>query len=110
MHSRHTKARCRDQSWRTADSGRSPNTVSTMSNSQNTPSRSETVNGHRYRRPNAMVYLNPDGLPIAFRRVRVLQPGSFVGACRFQIVSPKGVSPLPKSTLSAYRDRCSPLN
>ena len=81
-----------------------------MSNSQNTPSRSETTNGHRYRDPNAMVYLNPDGLPIAFRRVQVRQPGSFVGACRFQIVSPKGVSPFPKSTLSAYRDRCSPLN
>lgn len=69
-----------------------------------------TVNAGRYRRPNAQVYINPDGLPVAFRRVRVLKPGTFAGARRLQIVTPRRVASLSRTVFEAYRARCNEWN
>jgi hypothetical protein len=81
-----------------------------MNNSQNVPSRSDTVNGARYRSANAQVLLNPDGLPVAFRRVRVLQPGTFAGASRLQLVTPRKVASISRTCFEAYKSKCHPLN
>jgi hypothetical protein len=70
----------------------------------------ETANVPRYRSSTDEVYLNPDGLPIAFRRVRVLKPGTFAGARRVQLVSPRGITSLSLSVYRAYRGRCHPAN
>ena len=99
-----------------ADSGRSPNTVSTMNNSKPSPSRSDaeasaTVNGRRYQSANARVYLNPDGLPVAFRRVRSLQqPGSFASRSRLQLVTPRKTASISRTCFDAYKSKCQPLN
>ncbi|WP_198598567.1 hypothetical protein [Salinibacter altiplanensis] len=84
-----------------------------MDNFQNTSRDSraaETVNGRRYANSNARVYLNPDGLPVAFRRVRVLQKGTFAGASRLQLVTPRKVVSVSRTCFQAYRKRCTPLN
>ena len=81
-----------------------------MNNSKPSPSRSDTVNGRRYRSPNARVYLNPDGLPVAFRRVRVLQRGTFAGASRLQLVTPRKVASVSRTCFKAQKKRCTPLN
>ena len=84
-----------------------------MSNRLNTTSRSragETVNGRRYLTPNAQVLLNPQGKPLAFRRVRVLQSGTFAGASRLQAVRPDRVVGLSRSVFDAFKSRCYPLN
>lgn len=70
----------------------------------------ETGNARRYRHSNAQVYLNPDGLPVAFRRVRVLKPGTFAGASCLQLVTPQKVAPVSRTCFDAYRKRCAPLN
>jgi hypothetical protein len=84
--------------------------ASTMENSSNPPSRSDTVNGARYQSANARLYLNPDGLPVAFRRVPARQPGTFAGSAHYEIITPKGTGPFPCSTFRAYKSRCAPPN
>jgi len=84
-----------------------------MNNSQNTSRDSraaDTVNGRRYRNSNARVYLNPDGLPVAFRRVRVLQRGTFAGASRLQLVTPRKTASVSRTCFKAQKKRCTPLN
>jgi hypothetical protein len=81
-----------------------------MNNSSGYPSRSDTVNGRRYKSANAQVLLNPDGLPVAFRRVRVLQPGTFAGASRLQLVTPRKVASISRTCFEAYKSKCHPLN
>ena len=84
-----------------------------MNNSQSTPRDSraaDTVNGRRYVNSNAQVYLNPDGLPVAFRRVRVLKPGTFAGASRLQLVTPRKTASISRTCFDAYRKCCTPLN
>lgn len=71
----------------------------------------ETANTRRYRNNNAQVYLNPDGLPVAFRRVRSLQkPGSFASWSRHQLVTPRKVASVSRKCFDAYRKRYAPLN
>ncbi|MCS4185212.1 hypothetical protein [Salinibacter ruber] len=81
-----------------------------MNNSQNVPSRSDTVNGRRYSNSNAQVYLNPEGKPVAFRRVRVLQSGTFAGASRLQLVTPRKTASISRGSFEAYRSECYALN
>ena len=86
-----------------------------MNNSKPSPSRSDaeasaTVNGRRYQSANARVYLNPDGLPVAFRRVRVLQSGTFAGASRLQVVTPRKTASISRTCFGAYKSKCQPLN
>jgi len=84
-----------------------------MNNSQSTPRDSraaDTVNGRRYQSANAQVYLNPDGLPVAFRRVRVLQSGTFAGASRLQLVTPRKTASISRTCFDAYKSKCQPLN
>lgn len=86
-----------------------------MNNSKPSPSRSDaeasaTVNGCRYRNSNARVYLNPDGLPVAFRRVRVLQRGTFAGVSRLQLVTPRKTASISRTCFDAYKSKCQPLN
>ena len=84
-----------------------------MNNSQSAPRDSraaETANGFRYLDANAQVYINPEGLPVAFRRVRVLKPGTFAGASRVQIVTPRRVSDVSQPVFEAWKSRCHPLN
>ncbi|MCS4048190.1 hypothetical protein GGQ04_003349 [Salinibacter ruber] len=69
-----------------------------------------TVNGRRYRQANAQVYLNPDGQPVAFRRVRVLKPGTFAGASRLQLVTPRKTASISRTCFDAYKSKCHPLN
>jgi len=70
----------------------------------------DTVNGGRYANSNAAVYVNPQGLPVAFRRVRVLRPGTFAGASRLQVVTPQGVTDVERSRFESWRRQCHPLN
>ena len=85
-----------------------------MNNSQNTSRDSraaDTVNGRRYVNSNAQVYLNPDGLPVAFRRVRSLQqPGSFASRSRLQLVTPRKTASISWTCFDAYKSKCHPLN
>lgn len=81
-----------------------------MTNSQHSSDRSDTINGRRYRSANARVYLNPDGLPVAFRRVRVLQGGTFAGASRLQLVTPRKTASISRTCFDAYKSKCHPLN
>ena len=84
-----------------------------MNNSQSTPRDSraaDTVNGRRYVNSNAQVYLNPDGLPVAFRRVRVLKSGTFAGASRLQLVTPRKTASISRTCFDAYKSKCHPLN
>lgn len=69
-----------------------------------------SVNRRRYQNPNAQVLINPQGRPIAFRHVRVLQPGTFAGASRLQAIRPDRVVSLSRSVYDAFRARCHPLN
>jgi propanediol utilization protein len=71
----------------------------------------ETGNARRYRNNNAQVYLNPDGLPVAFRRVRSLQqPGSFASRPRLQLVTPRKTASISRTCFDAYKSKCAPLN
>lgn len=81
-----------------------------MTNSNRTPSRSDTVNGARYQRSSAHLFLNPDGLPVAFVRVPARRPGTFAGGGHYEIITPKGTSPFPRSTFNAFASRCTPPN
>jgi len=81
-----------------------------MNNSGQSPSRSDTVNGRRYSNGNAQVYLNPEGKPVAFRRVRVLKPGTFAGASRLQLVTPRKTASISRTCFDAYKSECHPLN
>jgi hypothetical protein len=81
-----------------------------MNNSNPSPSRSDTVNGARYRSANAQVLLNPEGKPVAFRRVRVLQSGTFAGASRLQLVTPRKTASISRTCFEAYKSKCNPLN
>lgn len=81
-----------------------------MNNSQNAPSRSDTENGARYQSANAQVLLNPRGKPVAFRRVRVLQRGTFAGASRLQLVTPRKTASISRSSFDAFKAECHPLN
>ena len=81
-----------------------------MNNSLGSPSRSDTVNGRRYSNSNAQVLLNPEGKPVAFRRVRVLKPGTFAGASRLQLVTPKTTASISQTCFEAHRAECHPLN
>ena len=81
-----------------------------MNNSQSAPSRSDTVNGARYQSANAQVLLNPEGKPVAFRRVRVLKPGTFAGASRLQLVTPRKTASISRTCFDAYKSKCAPLN
>jgi len=81
-----------------------------MNNSGQSPSRSDTVNGRRYSNSNAQVLLNPEGKPVAFRRVRVLKPGTFAGAFRLQFVTPKTTASISRTCFEAHRSECHPLN
>lgn len=77
-----------------------------MTNSENTNSvrsldvaGTKTPNRGRYQRgrTNAIVRLNPDGLPVALRRIMALgQPGAFATS-RYQLVTPQGVTDVPAS-------------
>jgi hypothetical protein len=93
-----------------AGGGRSPTKVSTMNNSSASPSRSNTENGTRYKSANAQVLLNPEGKPVAFRRVRVLQRGTFAGASRLQLVTPQKTASISRTCFEAYKSKCHPLN
>jgi len=70
----------------------------------------ETGNARRYRNSNAQVYLNPDGLPVAFRRVRVLKPGTFAGTSRLQLVTPRKTASISRRLFDTYKSKCAPLN
>ncbi|MCS3642442.1 hypothetical protein [Salinibacter ruber] len=84
--------------------------MSTLNNFQNIPSRSDMVNGCRYSNSNAQVLLNPDGQPVAFRRVRVLKPGILAGASRLQLVTPKTAASISRNSFDAFKAECHPLN
>jgi len=71
----------------------------------------ETGNAHRYRDTGARVYLNPDGLPVAFQPGRLpRQPGSFAGRRRIRLVTPRKTVSISRARFEAYRSRCAPLN
>jgi hypothetical protein len=80
-----------------------------MNNSDLSPSRS-TVNGARYQSASAQVLLNPEGKPVAFWRVRVLQSGTFAGASRLQLVTPRKTASISRTCFDAYKSKCHPLN
>ena len=81
-----------------------------MNNSQK-QSRVRTVNAGRYTGRAASVKLNPDGLPVAFRRVACYgQPGSFAVADKVQIITPKGITAVTSSRANELRGACLPLN
>mgnify|MGYP007020456649 FL=1 len=85
-----------------------------MENSDLSPPRSDTVNGRRYSNSNAQVplnpELNPEGKPVAFRRVRVLQSGTFAGASRLQLVTPRKTASISRTCFDACKAECHPLN
>ncbi len=81
-----------------------------MNNSLGYPSRSDTVNGARYQSANAQVLLNPDGKPVAFRRVRVLQSGTFAGASRLRLVTLKTTASISRTCFDANKSECHLLN
>ena len=84
--------------------------ASTMFNSPQHPSRSDTENDRRYSNSNSQVLLNPEGKPVAFRRVRVLKPGTFAGASRLQLVTPRKTASISRTCFEAYRSKCHALN
>ena len=68
-----------------------------------------TVNAHRYDSANARVKLNPDGFPVAFRRVVSLKPSGAAGH-KYQLLRPSGITALtPEQAQRAVAD-CTPLN
>jgi hypothetical protein len=71
-----------------------------------------TTNAPAYsrRNTNARVRLNPDGLPVAIRRVVALSaPGSFATS-RYQVVTPQGVTDVPASRARRMVEHTAPLN
>jgi len=71
----------------------------------------ETANAGRYSQPNARVRLAAcNGLPIAFRRVVVMNSGSFATQ-RWQAVTAKGTTALPSSEVERLHEKATvPLN
>lgn len=69
-----------------------------------------TGNAVRYRKSNAQVYLNPEGLPVAFREVLALKPGTFAAASHHQIITPKETSRVSRKMFEKARSCCDPLN
>lgn len=96
--------------WQGQPTGCSPTKASTTNNSSGSPSRSDNVNGRRYSNSNAQVPLNPDGKPVAYHRVRVLQAGTFAGASRLQLVTPRKTASISRTCFGAYKAECHPLN
>lgn len=70
----------------------------------------DTPNARRYRNANAQVLINPQGKPVAFRRVRVLQRGTFAAASRLQVVTPRQTCSISRRKFDAYKSKCHPLN
>ncbi|WP_103019375.1 hypothetical protein [Salinibacter altiplanensis] len=82
-----------------------------MSNPQLSPSRSDTVNGHRYQNPNARLRLNSKGQPVAIRRVVALQQPGSPAVRRYQAVTPRGIVSLSRASLKAWEEKRShPVN
>lgn len=71
----------------------------------------ETANAGRYSQPNARVRPAAcNGLPVAFRRVVVMNSGSFA-AQKWQAVTAKGTTALPSSKAERLHDNATvPLN
>jgi hypothetical protein len=73
-----------------------------------------SANAWRYRSAGTRIYLNPDGLPVAFRRVSrgpsVLTRGTFASPCRIELVTPQTVRPVSRERFEDYRRQCVPLN
>jgi hypothetical protein len=88
-----------------------------MTNSENHPSvrsldvaGTKTPNRGRYARADATVKLNPQGLPVAWRRIVCLgQPGSFATQ-RYQLVTPIGIRDVTAERAARQKDACQPLN
>jgi len=72
---------------------------------QSTP----TPNEKGYRHPNCAMRLNPDGLPVAWRRAGGPSDGSFPST-QFQLVTPRGVSTVAAEVMERQKKACSPLN
>jgi hypothetical protein len=74
----------------------------------------DSSNAWWYRSTGTRIYLNPDGLPVAFRRSSrgptVLTRGTFAGPSRIEIVTPQTVRPVSRERFEDYRRRCAPLN
>ena len=85
--------------------------MSTMNNSQNVPSRSDTVNGHQYTAGADTVRLaGCNGLPVAFRSVEVMNAGSFATS-RVQSVTAGGITDLSSSEAERLLEKATvPLN
>lgn len=82
-----------------------------MTNSQKHSRVHDTENGLRYVHNNASVKINPQGLPVAFRRVACYgQPGSFAPRSKYQVVTPKGITAVTPDRSLELRARCFPLN
>jgi len=68
----------------------------------------------RYRSNGTRIYLNPDGLPDAFRWTSrgpsVLTRGTFAGPSRIEIVTPQMVRPVSQERFEGYRRHCAPLS
>jgi hypothetical protein len=82
-----------------------------MNNSDPSLSRSDTVNGYKYRDGADTVRLaTVNGLPIAFRSVRVATAGSFA-TTRVQAVTAAGITSLSASrATSLIEEATAPLN
>ena len=81
-----------------------------MTNSEK-QSHVHVVNAGRYAGATASVMLNPDGLPVAFRRVACYgQPGSFAPRSKYQVITPKGITAVPPDRSLELQGRCFPLN
>jgi hypothetical protein len=56
------------------------------------------------------VKLNPQGLPVAWRRIVALgQPGSFATQ-RYQLITPIGIRDVTAERAARQKDACQPLN
>jgi len=82
-----------------------------MNNSQNVPSRSDTVNGHQYTAGADTIRLaGCNGLPVAFRSVEVMNAGSFATS-RVQSVTAGGITDLSSSEAERLLEKATvPLN
>ena len=71
----------------------------------------ETANAGRYSEPNARVRLAAcNGLPVAFRRVVMMNSGSFATQ-RWQAATAKGTTALPSSEAERLHEKATiPLN
>ena len=68
-----------------------------------------TPNARRYRHANAMLRINPQGLPVAWRRIHVLQSGAFRSHA-YQVITPRGITDVSADTGRRQRNACFPLN